>query len=380
MRTPLAWLNLVHEKTRLLVAIAGVAFAVMIIFMNLGFLGALGTAASAIYTKLNADIVLSSPKTLEIGSSKPFPIDRLYQAAGIEGVERVMPLYLGISLWRNAETRKMRAIFIYAFNPNDPVFLLPELATPAVQAALRRPNTVLIDRRSRPEYGPRAIGTETELNRRAATIGGHYELGGGFSADGTLIMSDQNFRRYFDPRPLNLIDFGLIQLTPGTDADAVAAKLRQILPADVCVFTRQEIMDRDRTFWIQTTSTGFIFGMGVVVSLIVGTVIVYQILYTDITKHRVQYATLKAMGYRSTFLFSLVLQEALILACLGYIPGFAISLGLYDMAYKATAGTLPIMMDAQRAILVFFLTLGMCTVSGLISVQKAVSADPAEVY
>ncbi|UZQ53660.1 ABC transporter permease DevC [Trichothermofontia sichuanensis B231] len=380
MRTPLAWLNLVHEKTRLLVAIAGVAFAVMIIFMNLGFLGALGTAASAIYTKLNADIVLSSPKTLEIGSSKPFPIDRLYQAAGIEGVERVMPLYLGISLWRNAETRKMRAIFIYAFNPNDPVFLLPELATPELQAALRRPNTVLIDQRSRPEYGPRDIGIETELNRRAATIGGHYELGGGFSADGTLIMSDQNFRRYFDPRPLNLIDFGLIQLTPGTDTDAVAAKLRQVLPADVRVFTRQEIMDRDRTFWIQTTSTGFIFGMGVVVALIVGTVIVYQILYTDITQHRVQYATLKAMGYPSTFLFSLVLQEALILACLGYIPGFAISLGLYDMAYKATAGTLLIMMDAQRAILVFCLTLGMCTVSGLISVRKAVVADPAEVY
>jgi putative ABC transport system permease protein len=380
MRTPLAWLNLVHERTRLLVAIAGVAFAVMIIFMNLGFLGALAETASMTYSYLNADLILISPRTLEISTTTQFPIERIYQAGGIDGVQRAMPLYTGYLQWRNPETRINRAIFAYGFNPNDPVFLLPELQSSETLESLRRPNTVLIDRRSRPEFGPQDQGVETEVDRRAVTIVGQYSLGGGFAADGTLIMSDQNFRRYQDPRPLNLIDFGLIKLSEGANPVRVQNRLRQDLPEDVLVLTQDEMIERDRTYWLEATSTGFIFGMGVTVAMIVGTVIVYQILYTDISNHMAEFATLKAMGYHSSYLFNLVVQEAVILAVLGYIPGFAIAVGLYELTLRATAETLPVTMEFDRAVFVFILTVIMCTLSGLISVHKAVNADPAEVF
>lgn len=380
IRTPLAWLNLVHEKTRLLVAIAGVAFAVMIIFMNLGFLGAIATSSEQVYTEINADIYLSSPQTLELSSTRPVPIERIYQAAGIRDVQRVMPLYGGYLQWRNAETGLSRPLFAYGFNPEDPVFLTGDLQLPQNKQALRRPNTVLVDRRSRPEYGPQQVGVTTEVDRRTVTIGGQYTLGGGFAADGTILMSDQNFRRYFAPRPLSLIDYGLIQITPGADPDQVAERLRQILPKDVEVLTQAQIMERDRRYWIVTTSTGFIFGMGVAVSCVVGVVIVYQILYTDIANHMLQYATLKAMGYRSLYLVKLVIQEALILAVLGYIPGFIISWGLYSLTLQATNGTMPIAMELGRTVFVFALAVLMCVVSGLISVQKVIQADPAEVF
>jgi putative ABC transport system permease protein len=380
MKTPLAWLNLVHEKTRLLVAIAGVAFAVILVFMNLGFLGSLAKAASLLYTQLNAEVYLVSPQTLEISTSKAFPLQRLYQAAGIAGVERVMPLYAGYLQWRNPETRTNRAIFVYGINPDDPVFLSPEIQSPANQAALRRPDTALIDRLSRPEFGPQATGTVTEVERRQLVIGGQYTLGGGFAADGTLIMSDQNFRRFFDPFPLNLINIGLVKLKPGADPDQVAEALRRVLPEDVLVLTRPQMIQRERDYWIGTTSTGFIFGMGVIVSCIVGVVIVYQILYTDISDHMKQYATLKAMGYRSQFLFQTVIQEAVILAVLGYIPGFAISLGLYELTLRATNGGLPISMELGRAVQVLMLTIGMCSLSALVSVRKVIVADPAEVF
>ncbi|XQQ06278.1 MAG: ABC transporter permease [Leptolyngbya sp. IPPAS B-1204] len=238
MKTPLAWLNLVHEKTRLLVAIAGVAFAVILVFMNLGFLGSLAKAASMIYSQLNAEVYLVSPQTLEISTTKAFPIERLYQAAGIAGVERVMPLYTGYLQWRNPETRTNRSIFVYGINPNDPVFVAPEIQSPENQAALRRPDTALIDRLSRPEFGPQTTGTVTEVDRRQLTIGGQYTLGGGFAADGTLIMSDQNFRRFFDPFPLRLISLGLVKLQPDADVEQVAAELRRTLPEDVLVLTR----------------------------------------------------------------------------------------------------------------------------------------------
>ncbi|HEY9618956.1 MAG TPA: ABC transporter permease DevC [Crinalium sp.] len=380
MRTPLSLLNLLHEKTRLIVAIAGVSFAVLLVFMNLGFLGALAQTSSEIYSKMNAQIFLISPQTLEISTSKGFPRERLYQVAGITGVSRVMPVYTGYGQWRNPETRLSRAMFIFAVNPRDPVFALPDLQSSDTLDTMERPDMVLFDRRSRPEFGPQAIGTVTEVERRRVEIGGNYTLGGGFAADGTLIISDQNFLRLFKQRKLGQIDLGLIQVQPGTDVVALQKLIRSKLPNDVLVLTQDEIVQREQAYWIGTTSIGFIFGLGVVVSCIVGTVIVYQILYTDISEHLPEYATLKAMGYRSRYLFGVVIQEAMILAVMGYIPGYLVSLGLYEFTTRATSGSLPMSMNFGRAIFVLGLTIGMCAVSGLISVRKVITADPAEVF
>ncbi|MGK7908279.1 MAG: ABC transporter permease DevC [Synechococcus sp.] len=380
MRTPISWLNLVHEKTRLLVAIAGVSFAVLLVFMNLGFLGALAKTASQLYNRMEGDIFLISPVSQDISSAKPFTIKRLYQAEGIAGVKRSMPLYVSYGQWRNPDTRINRAMFFFGVNPNDGLFQLPEFEDPQIQAMLLRTNTVLIDIYSRPEFGPMDVGTVTEVEGRRVTVGGQYALGGGFASDGTVILSDQNFFRYFPRRSIDDVDVGVLQLEEDTDAIAVRDKLRQILPPDVEVYTQAGIVERERAYWIGATSTGFIFGLGVMVSLIVGAVIVYQILYTDISDRLPEYATLKAMGFRDTYLFGIVLQEASILAGLGYTPGFVVSLGLYHLAYTATSGTLPVGMEVDRAIYVFVMVLMMCVLSGGLAMRKVMRADPAEVF
>ncbi|MEM9164160.1 MAG: DevC protein, partial [Cyanobacteria bacterium P01_F01_bin.4] len=189
-RVPVAWLNLLHERTRLGVAIAGVAFATLLIFMNLGFLGALLNTTTNFYDQFNADIFLMSPQSLEISTTEVFPRERLYQVAGVEGVGHAMPLYSEYLLWRNPETRESRAMFVYAINPKDPVFLMPEFQDPISLRRLAQPDVVFFDRLSRPEFGPQDIGLETEADRRRVTIAGQYSLGGGFAADGTAIMSD----------------------------------------------------------------------------------------------------------------------------------------------------------------------------------------------
>ncbi|MEL6764753.1 MAG: FtsX-like permease family protein, partial [Cyanobacteria bacterium J06607_6] len=196
--------------------------------------------------------------------------------------------------------------------------------------------------------------------------------------DGTLIMSDQNFVRFFSPRSFDQINLGLIQTNEDANVQAIAERLRQQLPADVQVMTRRDIIQNDLRYWLENTAIGFIFTLGVIVSFIVGTVIVYQILYTDIRDHLKEYATLKAMGYSGRYLFVVVLQEALILAVAGYIPGFIAAFGLYRLTFQAT--NLPMVMTLNRLILVLILTVIMCSLSGLISVRRAVTADPAEVF
>lgn len=379
-RVPLALLNLLYDRTRLGVAISGVTFAVLLIFLNLGFLGALVSTTTNFYSQFNADIFLMSPQSLEISTTEPFPKNRLYQVAGVEGVKRVMPLYAEYSLWKNPETGISRAMFVYGYNPQDPMFLMPEVNTPEGIRTLQQPNVVFIDRLSRPEFGPQTTGLVTEADRRQVKIGGQYSLGGGFAADGTLLMSDQNFRRFFDPRPLDQINLGLIQLHDGTDPQKVKKTMAALLPEDVNLFTKEEIIRHDSTYWIQTTSIGFIFGLGVLVSFVVGTVIVYQILYTDIRDHLREYATLKAMGFSSWYLFKVVIQEAVILAIMGYVPGLIIALGLYQLTVNATAGALPMEMTLFRVFFVLTLALVMCSLSGLVSVRKAITADPADVF
>jgi putative ABC transport system permease protein len=379
-RVPLAFLNLLHNRSRFMVAIAGVAFAVLLIFMNLGFLGALIKTTTGFYEQFNADLFLMSPDSLEISTTVPFPISRLYQLAGLKGIDRVMPLYIDYIPWKNADTGVTKPILVYAFNLDDPVFLMPELNTPEALQALQLPNTVFIDKRSSPEYGPLTLDVQTEADRRRVRIVGHYELGAGFAADGTLVISDHNFSRFFAPRPLSQINLGLVALTPEADQEKMKKVLRDTLPFDVEVFTKSEIQRHDSTYWIKSTSLGFIFVMGVMVSFIVGTSIVYQILYTDIRDHLKEYATLKALGYSGSYLFQVVLQESLILALTGFIPGFIAALGLYEMTARATSEGVPISMTPSRFILVLILTILMCTFSGLVSVSKAVTADPVDVF
>ena len=375
-----AWANLVHERTRLLVAIAGIAFAVLMIFLNLGLMGVLIATSTKLYEQFNADLFLISSETLELSISKTFPRDRLYQVAGIDGVEQVMPLYSDFLMWRNPETGVSSAIFAFGINPHDPVFLMPEFQGDDARHILSQPETVFIDQLSLPEYGPKETGTVTEAARRRVTIGGTYALGAGLLANGTLIMGDLDFSRYLEPRPLNLINVGLVKLKSGTSPEGLAKKMRSILPANVEVYTKSGIIQHDTDYVTKSTNIGFIFNMGEVVSFVVGVIIVYQVLFTDIRNHLPEYATMKAMGYRSRYLFKIVLQEAILLAVMGYVPGLIASIGLYRLTAAAAGGAIVIVMDGVRLIFVLGLTLLMCSLSGLISVRKAVTTDPAEIF
>ena len=375
---PVAWFNLTHDRTRLMVGLAGVAFAVLLNFMNLGVLGSLAATAKLTYTNLDAQVFLISPLSLNGTDTKPFPRERLYQAAGVNGVAKVIPFYMGYLPWQNPETFEDHVILAYGVNPADQPFMLDEIRDNSQMLAQR--DTVLFDRFSRPEFGPQAVGTVTEAAGRKAVIGGQYQMGGGLAANGTLVMSDQNFIRYFATRNLERIDLGLLQLEPNQDLDEVIKQLRNGLPKDVSVYSQAEMIDRDRIYWLEATAMGFIFTLGVIVALIVGASIVYQILYTDIARNYSEYATLKAMGYRNRFLFQIILHQAMLLSVIGFIPGFIAAIGMNQLIAATTGGALPVYITGERVVKIFLLTFGMCTVSGLLSVRRVLKAKPADLF
>ncbi|MGM3307172.1 ABC transporter permease DevC [Anabaena sp. WFMT] len=382
-KIPLAWLQLSREKSRMLVAIAGIAFADVLMFLQLGIREALFDGAVQLHNSLEGEIVLVSSRYKSLISLDQFSQRRLYQTLGFTGVQSVSPIYLGSLPWKNPDNQQTWNIYAIGFNPEEQVVNLAGVKENLNK--LREADTVLFDRGSRKEFGTVVSQIQTnntvttELNNRQINVVGLFRLGTSFGVNGNIITSDVNFLRLFGKkREKGLIDFGLIKLESGANLDWVIANLKAKLPNDVQVISKQEFMAREKSFWNTSTPVGFTFTLGAIIGFMVGAVIVYQILYSDVSDHLPEYATLKAIGCKNSYLIVVVFQEALILAAIGFIPGITIAQGLYMITKQATL--LPIMMTLERAVLIFILTTLMCSISALIAMQKLQSADPADIF
>jgi putative ABC transport system permease protein len=383
MKFALAWRQLFHQRARLLAATAGIVFAVVLIMVQLGFQAALYESATLHYDLMTADIVLLSPQYEAIMyNNSGFPLERLNQAYAVNGVSSTLAVYGSFVAWKNPWTRKERTMYMFGFNPVPGFFNLGAIKDPG--PLLRQSDSVLFDVLSRKEYGdvPAAFRAGkrvvTEIVGRRVEVTGLFSAGTSFGIDGAVVLSDANFFRLLPGRSPDVVNFGLIKLKPGFDPDQVRAQLEKVLPNDVRVLTHSQLDANEREFWSSNTPIGFIFALGVGLGLVVGIIVVYQILYTDVSDHLQEYATLKAIGYKDSFLFSIIIYESLILSVFGYIPGFLISLLIYRIATNATF--LPLRMNAERGVVVYLLTIAMCVVSGALALRRLRKADPAEIF
>ncbi|HEY8121897.1 MAG TPA: ABC transporter permease DevC [Myxococcota bacterium] len=379
---PIGWLQLKREKLRFAVALLGVAFAVVLILMQLGFREALFNSAVRFHDALNCDVVLVSNEQAYIVEPRSFSQRRLLQARGVAGVASVTPVYLGMGSWKNPDSHGTRAIFVVGVDPAGRPLELAELN--AQIGAIAQQDVALFDALSRPEYGPiaerAAAGAPlvVELNHRDIAIAGLFRFGTSFGIDGSVVTSETNFLRLFPNRQRGLIELGLVRALPGVDPNRLRDAIRARLANDVLVLTRADFRAKEIAYWDSATPIGYVFSFGVVVGLVVGGIIVYQILFADVNDHLPEYATLKAMGYSNAFLAGVVIQQAVILAAFGFVPAMGLSMLLYRISGEATR--LPLEMTQERAVLVFALTVGMCVLSALMALRRVRSADPAEIF
>ena len=379
----LMWLQLKREKMRLAMAVLGVGFAVVLVFMQLGFRDALFEGSVRYHNAFDYDLVMLSPKTDFIVRPEGFSRRRLFQALGADGVESVSSVYLGKAVWRNPlSPSESRTIYVVGFDPSESVLHLTGIDEN--QALLRMPDTALFDAHSREEFGPIATlyrergAFLTEIGNREIEIVGLFELGTSFGIDASLVTSDLNFRRLFPNRNAGNIDLGLIRLVPGEDLEAVRERILARIPEDVVLLTREAFVAREVAYWSSATPIGYIFSFGAIIGLTVGAIIVYQILFADVADHLSEYATLKAMGYTHGYLVRVVLKEAVVLGVLGYVPGLVASFYLYAAAANATQ--LPMKLTPPLAAAVLGLTIAMCAFSGVLTLRKLRGIDPAEVF
>ena len=353
-RLPIGWLQLSHKKGRLLAAVAGVAFANLLVFMQLGILGALNGSTVAPYSLLNADIILSSEDGNTLTDSGNIARTRMFQALSVAGVATASPIYVGLLPFSMADGTSV-SLLSFGVDTAQPSFVSPTVAASLGQ--LETENTALLDIQTRGVPASALSGLIAgepipfEVNGQTMTAIGTLEVGGGFLADGTLVVSDQTFLRFFPQRASGAPSHILIKVDDNVSIDRVVERLKSALPGDsVKVQSFVGAGQADLAFMSTERPTGIIFGFGVLIGIIVGIVIVYQVLSTDVADHLREYATFKAMGYGHRYFRSIVIEEAVILAVAGFFPAVMVSLVIYTVMAEATG--LPIAMSPQRAVIV----------------------------
>lgn len=382
---PLAWLQLKRQPIRYLVAVTGIGFAALLMYMQLGFQSGLLNSATTFYEALDTDLILISPGTLNSGNFQQFPQSLLYNALGVEGVKQVIPIYVANVNAQRLGGVKPTSLRLIGFDPATNVLKLPEVT--AQLDKLRIPNYVLFDARGNRNTGPVAPAVrrngyqEMLLSDFSKTfrIVGLFKLGSIFAADSNLVSSDSTainlaYRQINEGE----ISLGVVRLRDPALTPRVQAFLQQRFGRELQVLTKAELISQERNYWNTSSSFGIIFGFGTIMGILVGGVVVYQVLYTDVTDHLKEYATLKAMGFSDVFLLIIVVQEAIILAVSAFIPATLASAGLY--AFLTSASGIRIEMSSDKILLVGSLTLGVCAASAAIAIRKLADADPASVF
>jgi putative ABC transport system permease protein len=379
---PLGWLQLWHRKGRFLVALAGIAFAVMLILMQLGFRASLFDSAIRYHQHWRYDLVILSQETLYLPNPESFSDRRLYQALAVEGVRSVSRIYADPANFRDPDTFAIHRSWVMGADPEDDVLDAPGMDGAA--AKIRLQDVVIIDADARPEFQAvvkrvsDGATVTTEINDRQVRVAGLFTMGPSFGVDCGIITSTDNFLRLFPNRSRHQIDYGLVRVADGVDPTVVRDQLRALLPHDVVVLDHAEFIARELAYWNSATPIGFVFAFGSIIGFIVGTVIVYQILFSDVSDHLAEYATLRAIGYSNGYLSRVVIQQALILALLGFGLGTLAAVRLYDLTRHATK--LPMELTRERAVAVLVATIVMCAISGFLALRRVRKLDPAEVF
>jgi putative ABC transport system permease protein len=380
-RLPIGWLQLVHQRGRFAAALSGVAFANVLVFVQLGLMSSVGGSTLRPYEFFQGDILISAADANTLADGGNVARQWMLQALADPDVVDGMGLFVAMVPWDRGETDI--SLTTFGIDPFRADFLAPEIAVDI--DVLQVQGAAIIDRLARgltrEEAAAIRLPTPLSFETQGRTLTAYdtFAGGGGFGGDGYLLVSDQTFLSLFPARRSGAPDHVLLRLRPGAQPDMVVERLRDLI-ADPTLRIRSytDAMAEEVRFQQTQRPTGVIFGFGVLIGVLVGIVIVFQVLSADVADHLREYATFKAMGYGQGFFLGVVVEEAVILGVLGFIPGVLAGWGILALMAKVT--TLPLFISFEMAVTVFVGTVVFSALSGVIATRRLASADPADLF
>ncbi len=371
--TTLAWKNLFHDKVRLTVTLTGIVFALVLIVVQFGlFLGFLETSSNVV-RQSRADLWISAPGIPHVNGGAPLPEKRRYKALSIPGVARVDKFALNFVNWK-LPSGSQEAVQVAGFDLEGRMGGPWNIVSGSVED-LRGENTIIVDELYKGKLGIEKIGDHVEITGRRARVVGFTSGIRSFTTSPYIYTSFKNAQNYTGLGE-NQTFFLLVKLRPSADVQTVKAALAAEVPG-VDVFTNEEMRKKTQNYWVFSTGAGITTLMGAVLGLIVGVVVVAQTIYSATVDHIREFGTLKAMGARNSYIYRVIIEQAVISAVLGYLA--AIGIG-WMVARGSVDGNALILLPPEMAAGTFGMAILMCIAASVISIRKATSIDPALVF
>ena len=373
----MAWLlacrNLAHDRSRFVVTLVGIVFAVVLIAMQIGLFLGFSDATTVIVRHTHADfwVVARGAQNFEI--SLPLKERELYLARSVPGVAQAERLLVQFVPWKKPGGGD-ESIILVGFDLNSGLAGPWNLVAGRLED-LRQPDGVMVDRVYMEKLGIASTGTELEINGMRARVVGLTQGIRSFTTSPWVFASfrtAQGFSRLAEDQSNYVIG----TFAPGVDPVAVRAALAQALPRSD-VYLSADFAARTRDYWMFTTGAGASVLVSALLGLLVGSVIVAQVLYATTVDHLTEFGTLSAMGAPRDFIYKVILGQAAISATLGHVPGIALALLLAEASALSAA---VVLVPWELAIGLYGVTLAMCMLASLISIRKAMGIDPAMVF
>jgi putative ABC transport system permease protein len=378
--------NLLQDIPRFLVAQAGIMFAVSLVTIQTGLQRGFASSTSVLIDKSQADIWLASDKMVHLDLTLPLTYEGVSQARNVAGVDRAEAFIYQGKLWRD-KNDKLGSVTLIGFDPDGKLFS-PWNITKGSVKDLKQPFSIFVDETSLEGLNLKGLGDSGKIQALKANVVGLTQGAKSIVLGDLVFTSLENANTYGNPladttstpkvlEANDRVTFILVRAKPGENLQSLKKRLETALP-NTRAHTREEMAQQTQEYWKERSGIGFILGLGAVVGIIVGVVIVAQILYSSASDHIKEFGTLKAMGASDWVIYRVIIEQALWMAVLGYIPGMALCLGV--AAWTAATQSIVILITPVSAATVFGITVVMCVGSAIFAIQKVTRVDPAIVF
>jgi putative ABC transport system permease protein len=369
----LAWRNLVHDKVRFAVTVTGIVFAVVLIVVELGLFVGFTTTTSSLIDQSGADLWVTGARVPYIEQSSPFTERKLPVVLATPGVASATKYITRFSDWKRPDGAH-ESVQIVGVN------LTAGLGGPWNIVAgrlddLRESDAVFIDEIYRTKLGIDRIGQVAEIRGRRARVVGFTRGLRAFTTAPYVFTTFKNALGYTDLREDQTL-YLLVKAIPGVDVEALRRTLQSRL-TDVDVVTTAGFSGMTRMYWMFTTGAGLAVLLAALLGLVVGVVVVTQTIYATTVDHIREYGTLKAMGATNRYLYTVIIQQAVISASIGYVLGMIASVFVVRGSQEGGAA---ILLPGWMAAGMLGLTLVMCVSAAIVSIRKVTRLDPALVF
>ena len=370
----LARKNLLHDRLRFFITVSGVAFAVMLVFVQVGLFQGLLASASITIEKLNADLWITSHNVPNVDFGQPFSEVGLQRVRSIPGVARADNLivaFMNISLPSGAQ----ESMVVYALEDYG-YWHMPWHVIEGNPADLRRGRYFFLDASAVGRFGRFQVGDYREVAGTRLKVIGITREARSFTTT-PLAFIDYDLAQSISPQYLRgRTSFMLVKVAPGADVGAVRAEIQRRLPHND-VHTSAEWALMSRRYWVESTGLGLNMVLTIFLGCLVGVVVVAQTLYTATMEHLKEFGTVKAIGGSNAMIYRILGQQAVISAVIGFALG-----GLLTLALRPALASvdLRLIVSPVLAAYVFVGTVIMCLASAIVSFRKVAGIDPALVF